>query len=112
MKQPQNNDGMNNDDKKLQKLVKMDKKEIEELLKSAMQDYLSHQSHAKIERSKSMASLISIISEYLSAFIIIGYNVNGEPINAIHASNQKDADALSAAINRFIINTISNSEDK
>jgi len=103
---------MNGDDKKLQKMVKMDKKQIEELLKSAMQDYLAHQTNAKVEKSKSMASLISMISEYLSAFIIIGYNVNGEPINAIHASNQKDADALSAAINRFIFNTISGSEDK
>lgn len=102
---------MNNEDKKLQKLVKVDRKEIEDLLKSAMQDYLAFQTSAKVERSKSVASLISIISEYLSPFIVIGYNVNGEPINAIHATNQKDADALSAAINRFIVNSISG-EDK
>ena len=94
------------EDKDLQKMVKMDRKQIESLLKSAMEEYLTVQSNVKSEKAKSLSSLAALISEYLSAFIIIGYNVNREPISLVHATNQMDADALSAAINKFILNSI------
>lgn len=112
MKRP-NNDGMNApEDSKLQKLVKMDKKQIEGLLKSAMQDYLVAQSNVKAEKAKNINALGTIVSEYLKAFIVIGYSVNGEPVNFVHATNQMDADALSAAVNKFILHSINSAEGK
>lgn len=104
----------NNPDKmKKNKLVplKGDKEQIESLIKSVMQDYLAHQSHIGIEKSKNLKSLVTLVSEFLSAFIIIGYDVNRAPVNLIHAQNQMDADALSAAVNKFILNSLNKSED-
>lgn len=107
MRRPNKRNDMNPpDDKNLQKMVKEDKKQIESLLKSAMEEYLSAQLSMKTEKAKSISSLAALISEYLSAFIIIGYNVNREPISLVHATNQMDADALSAAVNKFILNSI------
>lgn len=112
MKRPNKGDMNTPEDKNLQKLVNVDKKHIESLLKSAMQDYLAFQSNVKAEKAKNINSLGSIISEYLKAFIVIGYSVNGEPVNFVHATNQMDADALSAAINKFILNSITSAEGK
>lgn len=110
MKQPQQPDDMNRDDK-LQKLVKTDKKQIEELLRSAMQDYLKYQTSARTEKTKNINNLVNLISEYLGAFIIVGYDMTGMPVNLIHAKNQMDADALTTAFNKFIFSTL-NSRDE
>lgn len=113
MKKPKSNndkgDGMNN---KLPKIPNYDKKQIEDLLKNSLQEFLIRKSGTNIEKAKNVSSLISQITEYLSAFIIIGYDVSGEPINIVHATNQMDADALSAAINKFIVHSISGSSEK
>jgi hypothetical protein len=84
------------------------KGQVEELLRSVMQDYMMQHGQLKSEKSKNLQNLTSLISEYLSAFIVLGYDINGTPVNLIHAKNQMDADALSAAINRFIFHVASN----
>jgi len=103
-KNPNNGDNM--------KPTKIQKLQIEDLLKSVMQDYMMHHAHTKNEKLKNVQNLVSLVSEYLSAFVILGYDINGTPVNFIHAKNQMDADALSAAINRFIFNAINTSEEK
>ena len=103
-KKPNEGDGMDKD--KSPKVLKSDKKQVEEFLRSAMQDFLVRKSGLNSEKTKNLQSLVTLISEYLSAFIIIGYDVSGESVNLVHATNQMDADALSAAINKFIIHSI------
>lgn len=109
-KKPDNNKDKNEMNDKHPKFLKADKKQVEDLLKSSLQDFLLRKSAIGHEKAKNVNSLVSLITEYLSAFIIIGYDVSGEPVNIIHATNQMDADALSAAINKFIIHSISSSE--
>ena len=113
MKKPKSNnnkdDGMNN---KHSKIPNYDKKQIEDMLKNSLQDFLIRKSSINTEKAKNVSSLVSQITEYLSAFIIIGYDVSGEPINIVHATNQMDADALSAAINKFIVHSINSSSEK
>lgn len=109
-KKPNNNKGNNEMNNKHPKILKTDKKQIEDLLKSSLQDFLLRKSNLNQEKAKNVNSLVSLITEYLSAFIIIGYDVSGDPVNIIHATNQMDADALSAAINKFIINSINSTE--
>lgn len=94
-------DMKNNNSSKIQKI---DKKNIEDLLRSVMQDHLAQQSSVKIEKTKNLHNLVNLVSEYLSPFIVLGYDIAGQPVNIIHAKNQMDADALSAAINRLIFN--------
>lgn len=110
-KKPNNSapDDMNN---KPSKILKMDKKNIEELLRSVMQEHLNYQTSAKIENTKNMHKLINLISEYLSPFLILGYDVTGKPVNIIHAKSQMDADALGASINRFFFNAVKKDSDE
>jgi 4-hydroxy-3-methylbut-2-enyl diphosphate reductase IspH len=99
------------DNSKAQRTHKQDKKQVEELIRSAMQDFLVRKSGLNLEKTKNLQNLVSQISEYLSAFIIIGYDVSGESVNLVHATNQMDADALSAAINKFLIHSTSNTPE-
>jgi hypothetical protein len=98
-KQEGSDDMKDNNSSKIQKI---DKKNIEELLRSVMQQHLTQQSSIKIEKTKNIHNLVNLVSEYLSPFIILGYDIDGQPVNLIHSKSQMDADALSAAINRLI----------
>lgn len=109
-KRPNKDDGMDKD--KVPRVLKGDKKQVEEFLRSAMQDFLVRKSGLNIEKTKNLQNLVTLASEYLSAFIIIGYDISGESVNLVHATNQMDADALSAAINKFIINSLNGPEGK
>jgi len=108
VKKPDKNKDDNMDKKP--KIANVEKKQIEDLLKSSLQDFLLRKSTIGSEKAKNVQNLVSLITEYLSAFIVIGYDVSGEPVNLIHATNQMDADALSAAINKFIIHSIQNND--
>ena len=113
MKSPKRPNGDGNMDKnKTPRVLKGDKKQVEEFLRSAMQDFLVRKSGLNIEKTKNLQNLVTLASEYLSAFIIIGYDVSGESVNLVHATNQMDADALSAAINKFIIHSLGGPEGK
>ena len=84
------------------------KGQVDDLIRSVIQDYMAQHGQLKNEKSKNLQNLTGLISEYLSAFIVLGYDINGMLVNIIHAKNQMDADALSAAINRFIFNVVGN----
>jgi hypothetical protein len=85
---------------------------IEGLIKSTLHNYLQQKINLKTERSADLTHLDSIISEYLDCFIIIGYDMANSQVNFIHAKDQKDADALSAAINRFFYQSQNNIKPK
>jgi len=93
------------------KIQKVDKKNIEDLLRTVMQEHLVQQSNIKIEKTKNLHNLVNLISEYLSPFIVLGYDISGRPVNLIHAKSQMDADALSASINRLLFNTNKQSDE-
>lgn len=111
VKNPKKSKGDNMDNNKLPRTLKQDKKQVEDLIKSAMQDFLIRKSGLNLEKTKNLQNLVSLISEYLSAFVIIGYDVSGESVNLVHATNQMDADALSAAINKFLIHSTSSTPE-
>jgi hypothetical protein len=90
------------DKKVIDKITKVEKVMIEDLLKSAFQDYSSKFNIAKVEKIDLVERITSFVSEYMSAFLIIGYDMKGQPTNIIQASNQMDADALTAAVNKFL----------
>jgi len=94
-----------------QQKSKMDKKlnsperaQIEELLESAMREYVFKQATFIKSREDLVNRLSGYISEYLGPFMLIGYDVKGQPVNIIQASSQLEADAISTAINKFIFN--------
>lgn len=83
---------------------------IQELLQSAFNDYAVKYESKRLERADIVDKIIPYLSEYLSAFMIIGYDMHGQPINIIQATNQMDADALSSALNKFLFNIHNNND--
>ena len=81
---------------------------MESLIKSTLHNYLQQKTNLRQERTLDLSHLDSIISEYLDCFIIIGYDMANSQVNFVHAKDQKDADALSAAINRFFYQSQNN----
>ena len=46
-------------------------------------------------------ALVSTMEEFLRCFIVIGYNLNNEPLVITNARTQIDADALQTALSRL-----------
>jgi hypothetical protein len=88
------------------KLSQPEKAHIEELLKSAMQDYAQKQVKNIKDKEDMAERLVSMISEYLGAFLLIGYDSKGAPFNIFHATSQLDADAITTALNKMIFKQI------
>jgi hypothetical protein len=99
----ENNKKKSSMDKPSQKLTPPEKAHIEELLKSAMSDYASKQVKIIKDKKELAHKLSGIISEFLGPFILMGYDTKGEPFNIIHAQSQMDIDAITTAINKFIL---------
>ena len=53
-----------------------------------------------------MNLMCSQVEEYLSSFIIIGYDIEGDPVNITYASSQKDFDALSTGLQKYIFESM------
>lgn len=77
--------------------------EVKELLKEVM-DEIELEDEAKKEII--VESLISVLSEYMRSFIVIGYDVSSIPVQIVHAKSQLDADALHTSLSRFVYNTM------
>ena len=56
---------------------------------------------AKRKKSNKQA-MCSNIDEFLSAYIVLGYDIDGEPVVVTQAKTQKDLDALSVALQKYI----------
>ncbi len=96
--------------KKTTAVTKAEKAMIEDLFRSALSEYTTKYDSKQIERADLVERVSSFVSEFLAAFIIIGYNMKGEPVNIVHASNQMDMDALSSGLNKFLFNIHNNNE--
>jgi len=72
--------------------------QIKKLLRDALLkniDDVSKQNEIEID------ALIATMEEFLRSFILIGYNLNNEPIVITNARSQIDADALNTALSRL-----------
>jgi hypothetical protein len=54
------------------------------------------------QRELQSQTLVSKIEEYLSPFVVIGYDVNGNCVAINNAQNQRDIDGLSLSIGRYM----------
>lgn len=86
-----------------QKLTPPEKAHIEELLKSAMTEYATKQVKIIKDKQELAHKVSGIVSEFLGPFILMGYDTKGEPFNIIHAQSQLDIDAITTAVNKFIM---------
>ncbi len=72
--------------------------QIKKMLRDALiknLDEASRQNEIEID------ALIATMEEFLRSFILIGYNLNSEPVVITNARSQIDADALNTALSRL-----------
>jgi hypothetical protein len=72
--------------------------QIKKLLKEVM---LKNIEERENEKNISLESLSSTLEEFLRCFIVVGYNLDNEPILISNAKTQLDADALNTALNKL-----------
>ena len=104
LKRTNNSMGENPDDKKKRipknNSDKIGKEQIKQLLKEALQADLLERSRKSTDNK---VAISSTLEEFMKCFIVLGYDMNGNPINLVHANSQQDADSLSTAVNRFFM---------
>ena len=74
----------------------------ETFLKGVVQSYVDQYKEKKKISQQEITTITSFIEEYLQAFIIVGYNHDGEIITHVSATNRVQADALNTCLGRFI----------
>jgi hypothetical protein len=67
--------------------------QVEEVIKNAFLRF-ADAAQMKQHKVKDLEHLDSLTSEFLKAFMILGYDLNGEKAFIMHATNPNDRDAL------------------
>ena len=57
----------------------------------------------KHNQKRNTELLTSTIEEYLSSFVLLGYNYDGDPVTLVSASTQQQSDSLGTLIQKFIV---------
>ena len=81
--------------------------QIEELIKQA---FLRFYDDTSIKRAKvkDLEHLDHIAEEFLKTYIILGYDLNGEKVSIMHATNPHDKDALIEHLRTTLLGFINN----
>lgn len=87
-------------------MAKKSKINEDELLQKIAEKILSEhaiiQNERHIEREELHDAIGSTLQEFLSHFILLGYDFEGNPVNLTYAGCQRDADSLSTNLSRFV----------
>lgn len=86
------------------KYTAAERKKMKAAQTEALADALEMQKYLKAKQKTAQEIqdvLVPFMEEFLSGFVVIGYGVDGQPVNIVRASNMKDLDALSTNVDRF-----------
>lgn len=75
------------------------------LIRAALEEHLVEHARRHDKRKRSLDEVTAHVEEFMDSFIIIGYDYGGEPVTLISANTQQQADSLSTAIQKFIVNS-------
>ena len=92
---------------KTEKTPSISQEQIRSLLKEVMMKNIEEVEH---QRNVTLESISSTLEEFLRCFIVIGYNLDHEPILISNAKTQLDADALTTALNKVFF-SMGNKDD-
>jgi hypothetical protein len=67
--------------------------QVEEVIKNAFLRF-ADATQMKQYKVQDLEHLDSVVSEFLKAFMVLGYDLNGEKVFIMHATNPNDRDAL------------------
>ena len=74
-----------------------------DMIKSALESHLVEYARKKHTQKRDTELLKGTIEEYLSSFVLLGYNYDGDPVQLVSASNQQQSDSLGTLLQKFII---------
>jgi len=94
-------------DKSLENFDPAKHEEIKDLTNKAIFNFLQGKLKERNAKRKDIEALTNTVQEFLSCFILLGYNEEGEPVNIISAHNQQEADSLATLVNKFFIHSSS-----
>jgi hypothetical protein len=75
------------------------------LIRAALEEHLVEHARRHDKKKRSLDEVTAHVEEFMDSFIIIGYDYGGEPVTLISANTQQQADSLSTAIQKFIVNS-------
>lgn len=84
--------------------------DIEYMLKDALHEIHESTKRRAEDKIVCLDTLESTIEEFLNSFIIIGYDLDGNPIDIVSAGTQQEADALSTLLNKLVMSKLKGSE--
>lgn len=79
---------------------------IAKVIKDALLIKLA-ENQKQIDKVNELDAMVATVQEFMSTFIILGYDMNHQPIQPIiFAHNQQEADSLGAYLSKFIHHNI------
>lgn len=82
--------------------------ETKDLARKAFAAFIQNQLKESNSARKNTEALVNTVQEFLNSFIILGYTMDGQPVNFIFAHNQQEADSLATLLNKFFIKNVRN----
>ena len=76
---------------------------IKELIKESLEQHIEITKSRKYKEECAQA-VVSILSEFLKTYVVIGYDFEGTPIRIVDVHNGLESDAISTAIHKFVMN--------
>lgn len=103
-------DALSSDGPKKRKASKTTKttkptKEASDVIRDALVNYLKS-NNDKIYKEDCAKAAAATLQEFMQAFVLIGYDFQGTPIKIVHAHNGQEADALSCAMQKFMMQSM------
>jgi hypothetical protein len=88
--------------KKTSKVLSTDQQMLNALIKDALKQQAT-QGKERMYKEECAQAVIAVLGEFLSSYMLIGYDFEGTPIRIISAKTGMDADALAHAVQRYIM---------
>ena len=77
------------------------------MIRAALETHLVEYAKKRTNQKRNVEQLTTTIEEYLSSFVLLGYNYDGEPVTLVSANTQQHSDSLSTLIQKFIVDSSS-----
>jgi hypothetical protein len=69
---------------------------------SALSAFFSHMDPEQDKYDKELKAVRANVGEYLSSYMLLGYTIDGKPVAVTYGKNQRDMDALSTSLHKYI----------
>ena len=84
------------------KVASSEQQLLNALIKDALMQQASH-GKERMYKEECAQAVVAVLSEFLSSYMLIGYDFEGTPIRIISAKTGLEADALAQAVQRYIM---------